>query len=292
MPDPYTEGDARTSTHARACRDKMCEMSCQCWCHGIDRHLAGGLRPDTMQRCECGHILQRVGEDRLLRCGMGCSYQAKRDADDDSPEDRMVVLRRHPDGTPSVWCDPEIADIVQALNAGGVPTVASCSGHGNHPGNIALTDGRELIIADEQRKIDEHSRAVEAGTAVLASIVWGNDQFKTIIEHDPAGNTVEYESRAREAVKKVLNAALNSDEMFLNEEYPDDINESYWRERAHKGWERVRALESALPDPDNLEILADWFDARDAPGSSDEVQRDLREWARRARVVMEESDVE
>ena len=73
-------------------------------------------------------------------------------------ESRMVVLRRDPTGRPSVWCDPEIADIVQALNAGGVPTVASCCGHGHRPGCIALVDGRELFVAKdhaEARAIDE-----------------------------------------------------------------------------------------------------------------------------------------
>src|SRR5690606_2767561 len=70
----------------------------------------------------------------------------------------MVTLRRKPDGTPAVWCDPEIADLVSALNAGGVPTVASCSGHRERPGNIALADGRELIIAKDYAE----ARAIEA----------------------------------------------------------------------------------------------------------------------------------
>ncbi len=53
--------------------------------------------------------------------------------------------------------DPEIAGIVQTLNDGGFQTKASCSGHGFRPGNIALCDGRELIIArnfKEARRID------------------------------------------------------------------------------------------------------------------------------------------
>jgi hypothetical protein len=64
----------------------------------------------------------------------------------DSREGRMVVLQRDKTGKPTVWCDPEIADLVAALNNGGVPTVASCSGHGEVFGNIALEDGRELWI--------------------------------------------------------------------------------------------------------------------------------------------------
>lgn len=57
-----------------------------------------------------------------------------------------------------VEVDLEIAPIVFALNAAGVVTKAACSGHGRRPGNIALRDGREIIIArdfDEARKIDK-----------------------------------------------------------------------------------------------------------------------------------------
>lgn len=41
------------------------------------------------------------------------------------------------------WC---IHQIVAALNAGGVRTVASCCGHGQSPGRIDLEDGRVLRI--------------------------------------------------------------------------------------------------------------------------------------------------
>lgn len=53
--------------------------------------------------------------------------------------------------------DASIAPLVAALNAAGFETKASCSGHGHRPGNIALRDGRELIIARnwcEGRRID------------------------------------------------------------------------------------------------------------------------------------------
>ena len=42
--------------------------------------------------------------------------------------------------------DEEIRDLVDVLNKNGYKTVASCSGHGKKDGNIALVDGRELII--------------------------------------------------------------------------------------------------------------------------------------------------
>lgn len=53
--------------------------------------------------------------------------------------------------------DVSLAPIVQALWDRGLMTVAACSGHTHRPGNIALADGRELVIArdyDEARRID------------------------------------------------------------------------------------------------------------------------------------------
>jgi len=50
-----------------------------------------------------------------------------------------------------------IANIVLALNGTGVITVASCCGHGKRPSNIAIADGREIIIAPDYetgRRID------------------------------------------------------------------------------------------------------------------------------------------
>lgn len=56
-----------------------------------------------------------------------------------------------------VEVDAEIAPIVAALNAAGLETIASCSGHGFRPADIVLRDGREIIIArdfDEARRIN------------------------------------------------------------------------------------------------------------------------------------------
>lgn len=66
---------------------------------------------------------------------------------------------------PTTWCDPCIAQIVQALNDGGIRTVASCCGHGAVNGNIALADGRELIIAADY----ETARTVERALATSPS---------------------------------------------------------------------------------------------------------------------------
>ena len=76
---------------------------------------------------------------------------------DASRESAMVVIERDASGKPTVWCDPEIADLVRVLNENGFPTKASCSGHGHRPGSIILRDGRELHIArnrDEGRMIE------------------------------------------------------------------------------------------------------------------------------------------
>lgn len=54
-------------------------------------------------------------------------------------------------------------------------------------------------------------------------------------------------------------------------------------ERLH---EKIESIKKALPPPDKLETLANYLDTLDRPFQSDEVQRDLREWARRIREVM------
>jgi len=58
----------------------------------------------------------------------------------------MVILRRDANGKPTVWCDPCLADLIQALNESGLPTVASCCGHGLRDGSIVLADDRELLV--------------------------------------------------------------------------------------------------------------------------------------------------
>ena len=61
-------------------------------------------------------------------------------------ESEMVTLSWAADGTPTVWCDPCIVDLVAALNEAGLETVASCCGHGSLWGIVSLRDGRELVV--------------------------------------------------------------------------------------------------------------------------------------------------
>ena len=71
-----------------------------------------------------------------------------------SREEMMVVLRRDETGKATVWCDPDIADIVQALIDAGLTTTASCSGHGYQPGTVMLNDGREVrVFTFEQARV-------------------------------------------------------------------------------------------------------------------------------------------
>lgn len=65
-------------------------------------------------------------------------------------EDKMITVQTDSEGRPTVWCDPEVADLVTALCLGGVSTAASCSGHGHRPGSIVLKDGRHLMILSRE----------------------------------------------------------------------------------------------------------------------------------------------
>jgi len=50
-----------------------------------------------------------------------------------------------------------IADVVAALNAANLKTIASCCGHaGNLPGSVVLEDGRELHITGHKPKDGNH----------------------------------------------------------------------------------------------------------------------------------------
>lgn len=58
-----------------------------------------------------------------------------------------MVIRDKP-----VRIDKCISRIVAALNAGGVPTKASCCGHGQLWGRITLDDGRELMVCPDYER--------------------------------------------------------------------------------------------------------------------------------------------
>jgi hypothetical protein len=70
---------------------------------------------------------------------------------------------------PGVWCDPCIASLVAALNYGGVETVASCCGHGERNGSIALADGRELLVLAAALRVGANDRGGSATTPVPSS---------------------------------------------------------------------------------------------------------------------------
>ena len=63
-----------------------------------------------------------------------------------SADDPTVAVTVEVEGVPRS-IDRCIAPLVEALNAAGMPTMASCCGHGRMPSRIALRDGRELVIS-------------------------------------------------------------------------------------------------------------------------------------------------
>lgn len=66
--------------------------------------------------------------------------------------------------------DKCIQHLIKVLNDNGYKTVASCCGHGNRPGNIALADGRELIIApdwESGRKVDRCFPDIHGSTHLM-----------------------------------------------------------------------------------------------------------------------------
>lgn len=119
-----------------------------CWGAVLGEVQETERRPITREDREELGISQSCAEYvdyRLVDIATPPTEQAK-PSELESRESRMVIVDRAPDGTPTVWCDPEIADLVTALNTGRLTTVASCSGHGHRPGRISLADGRELFV--------------------------------------------------------------------------------------------------------------------------------------------------
>ena len=102
-----------------------------------------------------------------VRCCMGCEQPLSkhpipyRTQAPEPNERKMVTIAVDKNLIPTVWCDPDIADLVTALNLAEIPTIASCSGHGLRNGNIALEDGRELIIAESFEEARSMENAIE-----------------------------------------------------------------------------------------------------------------------------------
>ena len=81
-------------------------------------------------------VCSKETEQRLIACGVVCC-----DAGEYTCQVPMPISGRRQD------IDMCIADIVAALNAANIITVASCCGHGKSDGIISFGDGRELKIS-------------------------------------------------------------------------------------------------------------------------------------------------
>lgn len=69
-------------------------------------------------------------------------------------------------GTRAHPIDRCLLPIINALNGDGIPTTASCCGHGQQPGSVALKDGRVLVIMptlEEGNRIVGENRYHENG---------------------------------------------------------------------------------------------------------------------------------
>lgn len=111
---------------------------------------------------------EKVGTARALTAaqqqGLRIVEPIRNCATPESREAAMVVLETDAEGNPTIWCDPEIADLVRALNVGGVRTKASCSGHGEKPfGIVSLQDGRELLVLPDWETTRRAERILDAG---------------------------------------------------------------------------------------------------------------------------------
>lgn len=66
--------------------------------------------------------------------------------DHDNREQAMTVIRRDDSGTPTIWCDPCLAPLIESLNDAGLATIASCCGHGEYNGWVMFRDGRTVEV--------------------------------------------------------------------------------------------------------------------------------------------------
>ncbi len=122
-----------------------------------------------------------------------------------------------------VEIDEEIAPIVKALNAAGVVTRASCSGHGQRPASIMLVDGREVIIArshDEARLIlaalspspdtqdDDETYEIgkregyEQAVQDIDLMTGGDGEYRYCTDHDPERHTPDAATMKRRIAER------------------------------------------------------------------------------------------
>lgn len=81
--------------------------------------------------------------------------------------------------------DASIAPLVRALNDAGLRTVACCSGHGQRPGSVVLSDGRELVITRnyrEARVIDRKFPGVNGEQSLHVRAYEYAEQFRAYLD--------------------------------------------------------------------------------------------------------------
>lgn len=129
-----------------------------------ERWLHGDLQPSPSDWCTAPATGERAAPFQSICNCAGFVEPSQAATDSDSPRSHQppcAACGLRPSvidvGGP-VDVDACIAPIVVALNAAGLPTRASCCGHGHRNGNIALADDRELFLFqnfEESRRVDD-----------------------------------------------------------------------------------------------------------------------------------------
>lgn len=173
-------------------------------------------------------------------------------------EAAMVVIQRDAEGKPTVWCDPEIVDLVTALNAGGISTVASCSGHGPQSGIISLRDGRELIIAGNYDTARRYERAIAAQPAAAQEAVSPEPYGWHLVSNNQGYRGQESFTRhpvRAELIKAGMSGSVDVTPLFDHPPHAAPVTAAPAGLDAHG----LRALDNCIRDLRRLLELADDF---------------------------------
>ena len=109
--------------------------------------------------------------------------------------------------------DECIAPIIWALNRTGIDTVASCCGHGQQPGSIALKDGREIRLMstfEDARKVDKLFPAINPETEAWAIYEEIKKNIKDILDSYIQGISDPYIT-SEEIIAAILTSIIKED---------------------------------------------------------------------------------
>lgn len=111
--------------------------------------------------------------------------------------------------------DKCIVPLVKALNDAGIKTVASCCGHKKIYGNIALADGRELLIAEGYKQARKFEQFQAENERLKEPCEWKYDESYdmwetecggafTLLKGTPKDNLMKYCPYCGKQIKQAL----------------------------------------------------------------------------------------